>query len=104
MLTAVRDTSVEAFHAHRGISVQQRGRILAFVKARGGSWSIGEIAHALNMQKSTVSARVHELVHETGELVEREKRKDRISGITIRPVGLPPGQCDLFGGMDSCCA
>ena len=38
-----------------------------------------------------------ELLNETGELVEKARRKDRYSGITIRPVGLPGvGQGRLF--------
>lgn len=95
MLTNVRETSCESFRTHRwtGQSAAQRARILAFIKARGGDWSIGEIAKALDLEKSTVSARLHELLKETKELVERPKRKDRISGITVRPVGLPqPGE------------
>ena len=99
MRTAVASTSVDAYDTHRtsGSSAQQRNRILAFIKARGGDWSIGELAQALTLQKSTVSARVYELLNETKELVERTRRKDRLSGITIRPVGLPLiGQGDLF--------
>ncbi len=49
------------------------------------------------MEKSTVSARINELLNDTKELAERPRRKDRISGITIRPVGLPiVGQRELF--------
>ncbi len=96
MRTAVRETSIDAFHAHGSMSAQQRDRILAFVRSRGGDWSIGEIARAMNLQKSTVSARINELVNETGELEERPRRKDRISNITIRPVALPAVQLDLF--------
>ena len=90
-------TACDAYHAHRGQSAQQRNRILEFIKQRGGDWSIGELAQALTLQKSTVSARVNELLNETKELVERPRRKDRLSGITIRPVGLPiVGQGRLF--------
>lgn len=99
MRTAVADTSIEAFHAHRGSgkSAAQRARVLNFIKDRGGDWSIGELAQALQMEKSTVSARLNELRNDTKELVERPRRKDRISGISIRPVALPPvGQGDLF--------
>lgn len=99
MRTAVADTSIEAFHAHRGSgkSAAQRARVLNFIKTRGGDWSIGELAQALEMEKSTVSARINELLNETKELAERPRRKDRISGITIRPVGLPiVGQKELF--------
>lgn len=99
MRTAVADTSIEAFHAHRGSgkSAAQRARVLNFIKARGGDWSIGELAQALEMEKSTISARINELLNDTKELAERPRRKDRISGITIRPVGLPiVGQGELF--------
>lgn len=96
MRTAVRETSINAFHAHGSLSEQQRGRILAFIRARGGDWSIGEIAKVMDLQKSTVSARINELLNETFELVERPRRKDRVSGITIRPVAIPSQQMDLF--------
>jgi DNA-binding MarR family transcriptional regulator len=89
-MTAVQ-TSINAFHDHKasGKSADQRSRILGFIEAAGGDWSIGEIARALGLEKSTVSARINELVRETGELVERPKRKDRVSNITIRPVAIP---------------
>lgn len=98
MRTAAQPTSIDAYHAHRatGQSCQQRNRILEHIKSCGGDWSIGELAHRFNMQKSTVSARVNELLNETHELIERPKRKDKISGITVRPVGLPAKQEELF--------
>lgn len=100
MRIAQQPTAADAYDAHRasGQSAQQRNRILAFVKAWPElDWSIGELAHALELQKSTVSARVHELLNETHELVEKTRRKDRRSGITVRAVGLPvTGQGELF--------
>lgn len=98
MQTNVRETSRDSLLAHQvtGQSAQQRNRILAFIKARGGDWSIGELAQELTLQKSTVSARVNELLNDTKELVEAPRRKDRISGITIRPVAIPPIQKELF--------
>ncbi len=63
-------------------------RILDHIRERGGDWSIGELAHALELDKSTVSARVFELLHDTQELAARPKRKDRVSGILVRPVAL----------------
>lgn len=95
----VQGTSVEAFRIHRdtGKSAAQRARVLSFINSSGGDWSIGELAKAMGLEKSTVSARINELLHETHEVVEFPKRKDRISGITIRPVGLPVvGQRELF--------
>lgn len=97
MRIAARETSIDAFHGHRasGMSSWQCLRILATIRSIGGNWSIGEMAEFLGLQKSTVSARINELLA-TGELVEYPKRKDRVSGITVRPVGLPSGQLGLF--------
>lgn len=94
MLTNVTETSIDAFNAHvgSGKASAQQARILSFIAARGGDWSIGELAKALDLEKSTVSARVNELLYDTHELVVRPKRKDRISGVTIRPVAIPPEQ------------
>lgn len=98
MLIRQSQTAVDAFHAHRGSGKAsvQRERIVEFIRSRGGDWSIGELAKALEMEKSTVSARINEALNETRELVERTKRKDRCSGILIRPVALPPTQGSLF--------
>jgi predicted transcriptional regulator len=98
MRIAQNSTSVNAFHDHieTGKAHAQRSRILEFIKERGGDWSIGEIAKALKLEKSTVSARINELLHETHELAAKLHRKDRISSITIRPVGLPVAQLDMF--------
>ncbi len=91
MLTTAAPTSIDCFHDRRssGVTAAQRGRVLAFIQSHGGDWSIGELASALYLQKSTVSARVHELLYETHDLVEMPKRKDKCSGVLVRPVGLP---------------
>lgn len=97
MLTAQVETAIDSFRAHAasGKKQAQQLRILAFITNRGGDWSIGELAKAMNLEKSTVSARVWELLYETKQLVEAPKRKDYVSGITIRPVELPPEQWEL---------
>jgi DNA-binding IclR family transcriptional regulator len=96
MLIAQQPTACDAFHAHTG-KARQRAAIVSHIAEHGGEWSIGEIAHALGLQKSTVSARIWECLNETGELAEKSRRKDRRSGITVRPVGLPVvGQQELF--------
>ena len=97
MLINQTETAIRSFHAHEGsgLASGQRELILGFIELRGGSWSIGELARALEMQKSTVSARLFELLS-TGHLEERPKRKDRVSGILIRPVALPAIQLGLF--------
>lgn len=99
MRIAQQPTAADAYDAHRrsGNSARQRNLILEFITLRGGDWSIGELANALGLQKSTVSARCNELLNETRQAVEKPRRKDRLSGITIRPIGLPVvGQGRLF--------
>lgn len=98
MLTAVQNTSRNAYrdHVETGKAHAQRTRILEFIKERGWDWSIGEIAKALKLEKSTVSARINELLNETLELDTKPKRKDRVSGVLIRPVGIPQSQAELF--------
>lgn len=82
--------SINAYHRHldSGRARSQGRRILEHIQSRGGDWSIGELAQALHMDKSAVSARVHELLHDTEELVACPRRKDRVSGILVRPVAL----------------
>jgi len=99
MRIAQAETARAAFHAHQdtGKASTQRIRIVNFITDHGGNWSIGELAHAMGLEKSTVSARVNECLH-AGELQDKPKRADRRSGIRVRPVGLPELQMDLFGG------
>lgn len=98
MLTRVQDTSIASFHVKRdsGRTAEQRAYIVDFIAYIGGDWSIGELAKEMRLEKSTVSARVFELLHGSKELVECPKRKDRVSGVTIRPVSLPTGQGGVF--------
>lgn len=97
MRIAQQFTACDAFDAVKasGTSSRQCERILAFIASHGGDWSIGELAHALGLEKSTVSARMFELI-EAGSLVEKCRRRDRRSGITVRAVGLPAGNLELF--------
>lgn len=94
MRTQVQDTSIDAFYGHLSKSASQRKRIIAFIEQRRGNWSIGELAQELGLEKSTVSARLNESLA-VGELIEAPKRKDRISGIRVRPVRIPPMQMEL---------
>lgn len=91
MLIAQAETAIACFHAHTGTgkAATQRAHILDFIARQGGDWTIGELAKALGLEKSTVSARIWECVNETHELEEAPKRKDRHSGITARPIALP---------------
>jgi len=98
MKTAVRETSIRAFHDHSrsGAAAGQREKILNLLEMNPRlDWSIGEIAYAMGMEKSTVSARINELLA-VGELEERPRRKDRRSGVTVRPVALACAQGRLL--------
>lgn len=97
MLIAQQNTAISAYqyHVESGTSRRQQLTILSFIERRGGTWSIGELSRSLGIEKSTVSARLNELV-KTGELEPRPRRKDRMSGITIRPVALHPKQLALI--------
>lgn len=100
MLTRATETSIEAFHAHvgSGKASAQRTRILEFIRANRrfhADWSIGEIAAGLRMERSTVSARLNEML-KAGDLVEQPKRADRQTGVRIRPVAINPQQWELF--------
>lgn len=97
MLINQADTAIQAYHGHvKGShSAGQRADIMGFIDRNHGDWSIGELAHAMGLQKSTVSARINELLS-VSDLVEAPRRKDRVSGITIRPVRIPAGQRELF--------
>ena len=101
MRTSVQPTSLSAYDAIRasGSTGHQCARILAHITDNSGmDWSIGEIAHALNMEKSTVSARLNAMLNDINPPIEaKPTRKDRRSGVTVRPVGLPVvGQKELF--------
>ena len=94
MLSNASQTSINAYHAQQSLG-RARGQcllILNHIRDCGGDWSIGELAHALEMEKSTVSARVFELLHASHELAARPKRKDRVSGILVRTVALAAAQ------------
>ena len=91
------ETQIDAFHAHvaTGGARFQRSKLLEVFTQYGGNWSIGELAKFLKMDKSTVSARINELL-KTEELIDLPKRRDLISGVLIRPVALPKVQLQLI--------
>lgn len=99
MRTDVQPTSLSSYDTIKasGTSSYQCARILGFIAANSSiDWSIGELAHFLSMEKSTVSARLRELL-DADALEAKPNRKDRRSNITVRPVGLPVmGQHELF--------
>lgn len=84
----VRDTSKKAYHSN----VKQRIPRQYFLIKKAieeiddcEGVTRGEIARHLKMEKSTISARVNEML-KIGYLVESGKRKDKHSGITSYTV------------------
>ena len=94
-------TACDAYAAIKasGQTEKQRSRVLAFITANSGmDWSIGELAHAMGMEKSTVSRCLNEMLNDFHPpIVAKPERKDRVSGVRVRPVGLlVMGQQALF--------
>lgn len=103
MHTHVHQLSTNAYLGHHasGRADSQCRRILAHIRDRGGDWSIGELAHALDLDKSAVSGRVHELLHDAGKLIACPRRKDRVSGVLVRPVALAPQGSAIRAGRNA---
>ena len=80
--------TIERGTGRRSVECKQTTQILDHMRQNGGDWSIGELARALELEKNAVSARVNELLYETFQVVSAPKRRDRISGILVRPVAL----------------
>jgi len=95
MRTNVAETSINAYHGRvQSFRSTQEDAILDHI-AKHGESTIGEIAHALRMEKSTVSARQNSL-RKSGRLVFGLQRKCRRSGVMCNPVKLPAAQLGLF--------
>jgi len=87
----IRQTSLEAFKDLPVIHVnRQEKAILKFVNTRKDC-TRREIAKALSMETSTVSARVNHMV-KYGVLDEYKKRKCRVSGKMVNVVSSYSGQ------------
>lgn len=96
MRTAVTETSIDAYHSRsrRTIGQAQCDRIVEYVE-RAGTATIAEIAQALHIEKSSVSARRNELIA-AGRLVLTDDRKCRVTGRYVQCVTLPQKQGSLF--------
>lgn len=75
-------TQIESFRNHtaNGGAKYQRSKILDIFNDYGGNWSIGELAKFMKMDKSTISARINELL-KTKDLIDLPKRRDLCSGV-----------------------
>ncbi|WP_258559181.1 MarR family transcriptional regulator [Ralstonia mannitolilytica] len=92
----MQDTSIDAYHSssRRSNSKLQCDRIVEYVE-RAGTATIAEIAKALGMEKSSVSARRNELIA-AGRLVLAGERKCSVTNRTVQSVKLPARQGALF--------
>ena len=75
-----------------------RDRIVAYMQEypRKPDWSIAEIAHGMGLEKSTVSARRHELL-DLFILERGEKRHCSITGVKVETVRIKRNaQVDAF--------
>ena len=91
-----RQTSINCYHKHvPNFMNKQEARIYnALIELKEATR--GEIAHHLEMEKSTVSARVNAML-KYGILQEVGKRKDKISGVNNYVVAVnKDGQGRLF--------
>lgn len=88
MKTAARETSVNHYHATDFTG--QRGRVLEALKVAGSS-CIADLAAILGWERSTVSARLHEL-KESGSIVLVGKRPSQRTGVTSEFWKLNNGQ------------
>lgn len=82
----VRDTSIEAYHDHKGdgkLEPQQRDLLNAM--RRGRDYSRTELAEATGIRLASVCGRVKELL-EKGRLCEAPIRSCKVTGRKIHPV------------------
>lgn len=97
-VTAIQETSVMSYSQLKeegGLGKQQS--LIVSLIAKEKDMSIGEIAKATGLQKSSVSARIKELI-EDEVLVISSRRCDKVSGRLVRPVKLAPVQMELGHG------
>ena len=97
MLTNVQETSIDAYHSRsrRSGSKAQCDRIVEYVE-RAGTATIAEIAQALHIEKSSVSARRNELIAAGRLVLLDEERKCKVTNRTVQAVKLPQKQGSLF--------
>lgn len=98
-VTAIQETSMMAYCVHKenGQQSRQQMSVISVLENAGCDMSIGEIAVELGLEKSSVSARVNELIAKE-QLVVAPRRTDKISGRLVRPVRLAPVQMELGHG------
>ena len=92
MKTAVRDTSIDAYHSQDFSHLQQE--VLSALRVLGEG-CISDIAAYLNLERCTVAARLNELKH-AGAIVFLGKRKSQRTGIMSEFWRIAYHKKDLF--------
>ena len=92
-----RDTSIEAFHAHKNSGKLSRQQQLIMdwaaitspwiFDARIGGWTRSEIAQRTGFRLSAICGRCNELI-KLGKLIELPRRACRVTGKSAHPVRL----------------
>lgn len=99
MKTAMAESSLIAFHAHRanGRLTRQQRDIFAFLcKHAHRDFTRKELSRALNMEPGTVAGRVNELRDELHLIEDLPIRRCSVSGNSAHPVRLADPQVELF--------
>ncbi len=88
----IRESSREAYHEHTlsGARANQHRRIIKYLRQVGKPVTRKQIALATGIDSSTISPRIHELIHELDLIHETHKDKCPITGITVNYVALIP--------------
>jgi DNA-binding MarR family transcriptional regulator len=98
MRTAVTEESIAAYRNHRAsgkLSAQQRLVMLTIHAGYRPDWSLRELGKAINLETSTLSARVHELIA-LRYLERTDKRRCSVSGASVRPIRIRQSQLSLL--------
>jgi hypothetical protein len=88
MLTAVKKSSIECFHAHQDKFGAQERIILEYIRNNPGK-TRREISKATDIETSSVAGRVNKLLTDK-ELHELPRRKCSISGVSSHTLMIKP--------------
>jgi len=97
MKTAVRATSVQAYHeALADGTLAERQRQILAVMVPGRDYSLQELVSLTGIPVNVISGRVNELKNDLGRLEHGHTRRCTVTGRTIHPVKLVARQESLL--------
>ncbi|MES2415120.1 MAG: hypothetical protein V4614_15040 [Pseudomonadota bacterium] len=88
MKTAVTQTSIDSYHAHKGNNFNGQFETILKVMKPGVLYSRRQIAHLAGMETSTVAARMHAMVAD-GTVEVSGRIKCPHTGVNVEAVKLP---------------